>query len=182
MAICGAKTRNGQPCNNKAMANGRCRMHGGSSKDGGAPKNNKSAVKAGSIYSKYLTDEENTFVDEVETGDLTHEIKLAKLQVHRIQREMQATKSGVELELSSASVSEVNGIKTTTMQKQRRDFHGLLDRALARVASLELAQKARLDGMAGGNDDVMPTTIVFEVAPPVGEVRITRGKDKDATE
>jgi len=28
---CGAKTRKGPPCKNWAMANGRCRMHGGKS-------------------------------------------------------------------------------------------------------------------------------------------------------
>jgi hypothetical protein len=33
---CGAKTRNGSPCQSPAMPNGRCRMHGGSSP--GAPK------------------------------------------------------------------------------------------------------------------------------------------------
>jgi hypothetical protein len=29
--ICGAKTRSGKPCTQRAMANGRCRMHGGKS-------------------------------------------------------------------------------------------------------------------------------------------------------
>lgn len=33
-ATCGAKTRSGKPCQAYAMANGRCRMHGGSSKVG----------------------------------------------------------------------------------------------------------------------------------------------------
>ena len=28
---CGARTRGGQPCRGPAMANGRCRMHGGTS-------------------------------------------------------------------------------------------------------------------------------------------------------
>ena len=28
---CGARTRSGQPCQGPAMANGRCRMHGGTS-------------------------------------------------------------------------------------------------------------------------------------------------------
>jgi hypothetical protein len=28
---CGARSRSGQPCNSPAMANGRCRMHGGMS-------------------------------------------------------------------------------------------------------------------------------------------------------
>lgn len=33
---CGAKTRTGSPCKSRAMKNGRCRMHGGTSP--GAPK------------------------------------------------------------------------------------------------------------------------------------------------
>ncbi len=42
---CGAKTRKGTPCKAPAMANGRCRMHGGLST--GAPKGNKNALKHG---------------------------------------------------------------------------------------------------------------------------------------
>jgi len=46
---CGAKTRKGTPCKAPAMANGRCRMHGG--KSPGAPKGNKNALKHG-FYTK----------------------------------------------------------------------------------------------------------------------------------
>jgi len=42
---CGAKTRSGKPCQSPAMANGRCRMHGGPSP--GAPKGNQNAFKHG---------------------------------------------------------------------------------------------------------------------------------------
>lgn len=42
---CGAKTRSGSPCRAPAMANGRCRMHGGGSP--GAPKGNRNALKHG---------------------------------------------------------------------------------------------------------------------------------------
>jgi hypothetical protein len=43
---CGAHRRTtGQPCRNAAMANGRCRMHGGKSK--GGAKGNKHALKRG---------------------------------------------------------------------------------------------------------------------------------------
>lgn len=45
MRVCGAKTRSGKPCAQKAMENGRCRMHGG--KSTGAP------IKHGR-YSKFL--------------------------------------------------------------------------------------------------------------------------------
>jgi len=55
---CGAKTRSGKPCRNRAMANGRCRMHGG--KSTGAPpekmKKNSNARTHG-LFAKYLPDE-----------------------------------------------------------------------------------------------------------------------------
>ena len=42
---CGARTRKGNPCRSPAMANGRCRMHGGRSP--GAPQGNGNALKHG---------------------------------------------------------------------------------------------------------------------------------------
>ena len=42
---CGARTRKGTPCRSPAMANGRCRMHGGKSL--GAPIGNSNARKHG---------------------------------------------------------------------------------------------------------------------------------------
>jgi uncharacterized protein YjcR len=42
---CGAKTRTWKQCQSPAMANGRCRMHGGTSP--GAPKGNQHAYKHG---------------------------------------------------------------------------------------------------------------------------------------
>ena len=45
---CGAQTRRGTPCQSPAMANGRCRMHGG--KLPGAPRGNRYAWKHG-LYS-----------------------------------------------------------------------------------------------------------------------------------
>lgn len=45
MAACGAFTRARTPCRAPAMANGRCRMHGGTSP--GPPKGNRNAWKHG---------------------------------------------------------------------------------------------------------------------------------------
>lgn len=42
---CGARTRDGSPCQALAMTNGRCRLHGG--KSPGAPKGNRNAFKHG---------------------------------------------------------------------------------------------------------------------------------------
>ena len=48
---CGARTRSGMPCRSPAMANGRCRMHGG--KSPGAPIGNSNALTHG----RYTADE-----------------------------------------------------------------------------------------------------------------------------
>lgn len=48
-AICGAQTRKGDPCQNKPMANGRCRMHGGKSLKG-----KQSGTYKHGLYSQYL--------------------------------------------------------------------------------------------------------------------------------
>lgn len=50
---CGAKTRKGTPCQSPAMANGRCRMHGGKSL--GAPMGNRNAIKHGRYTSEAIT-------------------------------------------------------------------------------------------------------------------------------
>ena len=50
---CGAKTRKGTPCQAPAMANGRCRLHGG--KSTGAPKGNNNAFKHGGYTAESLT-------------------------------------------------------------------------------------------------------------------------------
>lgn len=60
---CGAKTRSGNPCKNGAMANGRCRMHGG--KSTGAPKKNQNSKKHG-FYSKYLPDEAKEIIESMQ--------------------------------------------------------------------------------------------------------------------
>ncbi|WP_172619363.1 HGGxSTG domain-containing protein [Paenibacillus alvei] len=70
---CGAKTRSGQPCKRKALANGRCRLHGGKStgpKDATKLKGNKNALKHGlyeTIWIDTLTEEEQGLYDQVST-------------------------------------------------------------------------------------------------------------------
>lgn len=63
---CGAKTRSGGKCKNWAMANGRCRMHGG--KSTGAPpekmKGNSNARTHG-LFSKYLPKETLEIMDSI---------------------------------------------------------------------------------------------------------------------
>src|SRR5712672_3122473 len=51
---CGARTRSGKPCQSPAMANGRCRMHGGPSP--GAPTCNRNAFKHGCYSAAWITE------------------------------------------------------------------------------------------------------------------------------
>lgn len=144
--LCGAKTRSGSPCQSKAMANGRCRMHGG--KSTGAPKGNKNNLKAGGIYSQFLTDEELTISAEMELGSLDEELKLCKIRLMRAlkaETEQQAQTDELEkLDLDSytESPSIIGGMPDNeeliqTKQFRRRDYGTIIDRLIARIESLE---------------------------------------------
>ena len=62
---CGAKTRDGDPCKNWAMPNGRCRMHGGKS-TGPRPENRgKSGFKHGATVKRLLNDEERAYFKSI---------------------------------------------------------------------------------------------------------------------
>jgi len=144
--LCGAKTRSGSPCQSKAMANGRCRMHGG--KSTGAPKGNKNNLKAGGIYSQFLTDEERSISAEMELGSLDEELKLCKIRLMRAlkaEAEQQAQVEEfdkLELEALNESPSLIGGLPDNdeliqTKQFRRRDYGTIIDRLIARIESLE---------------------------------------------
>lgn len=85
---CGAKTRAGGKCKAPAMANGRCRVHGGAStgpKEPAIPKGNTRAVSHG-FYSDALLAEERPLYERAEIGSLDDEIRLAKVKLFRFVR------------------------------------------------------------------------------------------------
>lgn len=139
MARCGAKTRSGQPCKSRAMANGRCRMHGG--KSTGAPAANKNAAKPGSLYSKFYTDEERLLADQIKLGQVDEELRLTRIRLMRAMAREQEV--GGELELDSEKVEPLEidgqdtGLSKTTTTKKVRDYWALIDRLTARIESLE---------------------------------------------
>lgn len=139
MAHCGTKTRSGQPCRNSAMANGRCRMHGG--KSTGAPADNLNAAKPGSIYSQFLTDAERALLSSIELGKVDDELRLTGIRLRRaLNRE---NEYGDTLELDSEKVKPIEvegkdiGLFKTTRTSKVRDYAGLIDRLTARIESLE---------------------------------------------
>ncbi|WP_321576643.1 HGGxSTG domain-containing protein [Bradyrhizobium barranii] len=58
---CGARTRSGKSCQSPGMANGRCRMHGGSSP--GAPKGNQHAYEHGRYTAEVIANRRKIFRD-----------------------------------------------------------------------------------------------------------------------
>lgn len=140
MATCGAKTRSGQTCRNRAMQNGRCRMHGG--KSTGAPMGNRNAATPGSIYSRYFTEEEKDLAAQIELGKVDEELRLTRIRLMRaLAREAEY---GNTLELDSEKREPViidgvvvAGAEQVTTTSKVRDYTGLIDKLTARIESLE---------------------------------------------
>lgn len=164
MAHCGAKTRSGQPCRSRAMANGRCRMHGG--KGSGAPKANQNARTHG-IYSDALAEDEAGLWDSVEVGSLDSAIKIAHLQLRRALIAQSKAEGGDGLDLDLESVNTLlpgdeevdqdgdpaQPRRTTTVQRRRRPYEDIINRLLGRIGDLE-AKRAEIINKAGHADDI----------------------------
>lgn len=177
MATCGAKTRSGKPCQSKAMANGRCRMHGGRSSGPRCQDGNTNAAKPGSLYSKFLSEEEQGLSLEAERGRIDAELDLARVMLRRAIEAQMAAGDNPELdeiiERDGDRDSEGKQLPGRTERKyKRRDYAAIVDRCLARVSSLErdredlegkrLANsKARMD--LDDPDDAVPTPVKIVV-------------------
>lgn len=152
MAICGAKTRSGQPCKRRpTKGKTRCKMHGGTNP--GAPKGNKNNRIHG-IYSVGLTDEEIPIFDQVELGTVDAELRMTKI---RLRRALRAELTDTELELieRTESPSMPGGLPDyDEMVKQevlkRRDYAPVIDRLMGRIESLEKTRRELMN--SGGGD------------------------------
>ena len=132
MALCGAKTRSGEPCKRHAIPGSkRCKLHGG--KSTGAP-GNKNAAKPGSIYSKFLTDEENDTLASIELGRVDDELRLTRVRLMRALARENEFGNTLEVDSEKVDSSETGG---TTTNSKVRDYSGLIDRLTARIESLE---------------------------------------------
>jgi hypothetical protein len=101
--LCGAKTRSGEPCKNGAMANGRCRMHGG--KSTGRP------ITHGrySLNHRAKLAEKAQIFEDANFGDLQAELNLLRAL---LQEYIDRFYDGVPLKVSDITVmqSMVEGI------------------------------------------------------------------------
>lgn len=141
MALCGAKTRSGEPCKRHPVPGSkRCKLHGG--KSTGAPKGSKNAARPGSIYSKFLTDEENDALAGIELGRVDDELRLTRIRLMRALARENEFGNTLELDSEKSEPIEIEGkvledvTKITTTSKVR-DYSALIDRLTARIESLE---------------------------------------------
>jgi uncharacterized protein YjcR len=162
MMLCGAKTRSGQPCKNNAMANGRCRMHGGKS-TGPPPEKmvgNKNALKTGeheTIWMDALDDEERVFFHAIETDvvkQIDNEIRLLELRERRMLLRIKRLQEGPEMvtqtEVHTDGTNDFGPYRSdTTTNEAAIDRIQRIEEALTRVQEkkakfLELKHKIML--------------------------------------
>src|SRR5699024_12421082 len=113
----GAKTRRGEPCKNYAMANGRCRMHGGKSTGPKDQRNNKNAVTTGeyeSIWTDTLDEEEKVLYYKVNLDRLiqvNEDIRLTDIRLRRMMLRIKELQNKEYITISRKKGIE-NGIDT----------------------------------------------------------------------
>jgi len=136
---CGAKTRNGAPCQRPPLAGKtRCRLHGGLSP--GAPKGNRNAATPGSIHSKFLTPREEALLPMVQVGSLDDEIRLTRILLRRaLAREsahrFNAERVRFEIEAQQQRIKELEARRTDLLAKleRQRAFQTMLSTKHRRV-------------------------------------------------
>lgn len=140
MAHCGAKTRSGEPCKRHAVPGSpRCKLHGGAASK--ANKANKNAAKPGSIYSQFLTDDENDLLASIQLGRVDDELRLTRIRLMRALARENEFANTLEVDSAKEEPIQINGKETAltsiTTTSKVRDYSGLIDRLTARVESLE---------------------------------------------
>ncbi|MBJ2292658.1 hypothetical protein JFT44_22330 [Pseudomonas sp. MF5691] len=143
MALCGASKRgNGEPCKRHAIpGSSRCKLHGGKSSGPKEQRGNKNAAKPGSIYSRFLTDEENDMLASIELGRVDDELRLTRVRLMRALARENEFGNSLEVESEKEEPILISGKETSltsiTTTSKVRDYSSLIDRLTARVESLE---------------------------------------------
>lgn len=181
-AKCGAKTRSGAtpgaPCKDIAMANGRCKRHGGKSTGPKTPNpatGPASGVYTHGIYTKYFREDEKVLIDEkaLQVGQVESELTVVRIRLKRALEAKEkweaslATGDGSEelvlVETTEGQRLSKEGVAVDVDEKKLRlpDFEGIIDRCLARIESLEKTRKELLkateDPDGDGDDPAVPT-------------------------
>lgn len=149
---CGAKTRSGAPCKSRQMANGRCRMHGGTSTGPKDATGNSNAVTHG-IYRARLTPAEQEQYGLIEVGNVDHELRLMRI---RLARALSAeTQSQGNPEIEEITENEGGGVAVPrrSEKKKVRDYIGIIDKLTGRIESLERTRAFLMPEAPPGGED-----------------------------
>lgn len=124
---CGAKTRGGQPCRQHAMANGRCRMHGGASPSGLAHPNTTHGRYSKHVPTRMLANYEQAQQDP-DLLNLREEIALLDARLSDLLRRVDSGESGrLWKDLRTAAKAYRSGDEDQQMQSLL-DMLALIDR------------------------------------------------------
>lgn len=147
MALCGAKTRSGEPCKrHAAVGSTRCKLHGGRSTGPRNQTGNRNAARPGSLYSQFLSDEEQGIAASIELGNVDEELRLTRIRLMRALQREQDKGDTLEVESETTEPVEIDGEPTGGDLIKRtakvRDYSALIDKLTARVESLEARRVA----------------------------------------
>ncbi|RAS14835.1 hypothetical protein DFO50_10990 [Microvirgula sp. AG722] len=147
MALCGAKTRSGEPCKrHAAVGSTRCKLHGGRSTGPRNQTGNRNAARPGSLYSRFLSDEEQGIAASIELGNVDEELRLTRIRLMRALQREQDKGDTLEVESETTEPVEIDGEPTGGDLIKRtakvRDYSALIDKLTARVESLEARRVA----------------------------------------
>ena len=84
MKKCDARNRQGGPCAQRAMPNGKCYYHGGAST--GAPKGNQNARKHGIYSTALLEHEHQEYEDALQLKSLAEDVAMARIRLLRAEK------------------------------------------------------------------------------------------------
>lgn len=176
---CGAKTRKGTPCADIAMANGRCKRHGGKA-TGPKTANTGPATKAATtlgIYERFLSEDDQVIYREAEIGHVENELRLVRVRLSRTVKARKAWEDGLVVVAGEApqpsgeaspdmvlvehvddqSVTKDGDVVDTVKQiKRLPDFDKIEQACLARIESLEKTRKELLKTDDDGDPNAEP--------------------------
>lgn len=171
--LCGAKTRKKTECKGLAMANGRCKLHGG--KTPPTPTGEANPAYTHGIYTKFFREDEKALLDAgaVRLGQVDDELKVMRIRLKRAlearelwEAERAGEVDGANEETSMSLVEVVDGeaagpegstIPIEKRTKRLPDFDRIIDTTTARIESLEKTRKELLKEGGPGDDETGAT-------------------------
>lgn len=176
MALCGSKTRSGEPCKRHAIpGSSRCKLHGGKSTGPKEQRGNKNAAKPGSIYSQFLTDAENDMLASIELGKVDDELRLTRIRLMRALARENEHGNTLEADSEKREPIEIDGkpvmvdgkpVEKVTITTKVRDYVGMIDRLTARIESLE---RTRAELLKANPPEQLPVARI--------EIEVVRGRE-----